>query len=186
MRVGGRKGGVAGNSISDQDGLTKGMLSPDDPAPKLKAYAAEVRGLVPVVGDLAKSCLDPADATEQCILAASAALRTCYDTLSSQSIFAGDLLQEAARKFSVCFVALDETVVGFRVKPKLHSFQELTEMRQLGRGSTPKAWWTYRDEDFGGTLARLATSRGGPRSARTAGLKVLLAFAARNPIPCFT
>ena len=162
------------------------MLSPKDRAPKLKAYAAEVRGLVPVVDDLVKAHCDTADATGQCIVNASAALRSCYDTHSSKSIFAADLLRESARTFAICFVALDATVDGFRVKPKLHSFQELAEMRQLGFGSTPTAWWTYRDEDFGGTLARLSESRGGPRSARSAALRVLPIFAARNPLPYFT
>eukprot|EP00974_Lingulodinium_polyedra_P016402 1588321-Lingulodinium_polyedra.AAC.1 len=58
------------------------------------------------------------------------------------------------------------------MKPKLHLFQELGEYMAHTHGN-PKNFWNYKDEDFVGWLAKMARSRGGPKSAATAAKAVI-------------
>ena len=134
------------------DHLTLNMLSPSAKAPKLKAYAAECRTLVPVAERLAEKYLDSEDHLEGCVLQATRELAACYRALSSQQIFGADLLADHCRRFCILYVSIEEAAAAqgvFRVKPKLHLFQELCEMEDQTR---PTAHWTYRDEDFGGSM----------------------------------
>ena len=61
--------------------------------------------------------------------------------------------KDHSRRFASLFVALEQRTTTFGIRPKLHMFQELCEMTV---GSRPAAHWTYRDEDFGGSLVALA------------------------------
>ena len=67
----------------------------------------------------------------------------------------------------------------WRVKPKMHLFQELCEMQS----SSPADSWTYRDEDFGGTLAKVSRRRGGLNSPLGTARSVLQRFAAKHAVP---
>ena len=49
----------------------------------------------------------------------------------------------------------------WKIKPKLHLFLELCSVER----TRPSLCWNYRDEDFGGSVARLARRRGGLLSA---------------------
>ena len=88
----------------------------------------------------------------------------------------------ACRKFACLYVALETEALAinpnsksWRVKPKLHLFQELIEYVAPLRGS-PKAYWTYRDEDVGGWLAEVGSRRGGLKTAATTALRLLQRF----------
>ena len=71
---------------------------------------------------------------------------------------------------------------NWRLKPKAHLMQEMCEMSQVN----PTKHWTYRDEDFGGTMAAMARVRGGRGSAKVAGQNVLLKFQAKCKLPIFS
>ena len=69
-------------------------------------------------------------------------------------------LAHAGKQFLLLYVSLsesDESKVFWRFKPKHHLFQELTEYDNCN----PSQNWTYRDEDFGGTVAAISRRRGG-------------------------
>ena len=56
-------------------------------------------------------------------------------------------------------------------------FQELSEYQTFDLGH-PARFWTYQDESFVGEVAKMATSRGGPRAAATATRLVLSKYKA--------
>ena len=94
---------------------------------------------------------DPIEA--QATAAANELLR-CYQCLSDDSIFHADVLYDASKRFAASYVALNTVADDpklWRVKPKLHLFLEL-----CAEGSRPSRAWTYRDEDFGGSMAPIS------------------------------
>ena len=85
-------------------------------------------------------------------------LAACYSCLAETAPFSADRLADYSRRFETLFVALESRApLAFRVKPKLHRFQELCEMQLPSR---PAAHWTYRDKNFGGSVAGMSASRG--------------------------
>eukprot|EP00974_Lingulodinium_polyedra_P110324 10672075-Lingulodinium_polyedra.AAC.1 len=60
----------------------------------------------------------------------------------------------------------------WRVKPKMHLFQELAEEQTFALGN-PKDFWAYKDESFMGFLASLACTRGGGSKAHTVPLRTI-------------
>ncbi len=165
------------------DTLTRNMLSPDKPSPKLKSYGAETRGLVPIAVHLANEMLADDDMMELSVKQATRDLAACYDCLSHDAPFAADRLCEHSRRFMTMLVALEvQSPEIFRVKPKHHLFQELCEMELPNR---PAAHWTYREEEFGGTIARMGERRGGANTAASMGKQVLNKFCARHKLPDF-
>ena len=61
--------------------LTQNTLSPNSPAPKVKGYGAEVRGLVPVALHLARELLD--NVTESTVKRTTVELAACHSALLS-------------------------------------------------------------------------------------------------------
>ncbi len=55
--------------------------------------------------------------------------------------------------------------------------QELCEYMVYEHGD-PSCYWTYKDEDFVGYIAKMASSRGGPRQAATAPKAVFARYGA--------
>ena len=134
------------------DAFNLNMLSSNKASPKHRAYGAETRGLVPFARPLAMEMLNDSDAIEQAMKQTTLELSACYDCLSQDAPFAADKLADHCRRFCALWVSLESQPKTFRVKPKLHLFQELCEMHAAGR---PTAHWTYRDEYFGGSMASL-------------------------------
>lgn len=164
------------------DGLTVLMIRKNGTTPpKLRGKAAEVRGLVPFGHQAAQELLSDLDLVEATVKQCAAHLLACYNCLSAAS-FQPDLLADHSRRLCLLWVALeaatpdDNTI--WRVKPKLHLFQELCES-----GSRPSTCWTYRDEDFGGSLARLSRRRGGNNSPCSTAESVLYRFIAKHQVP---
>ena len=115
------------------------------------------------------------------VLHATRELSHCYRCLSSTTLFRRDLLAQHSRRFCTLWVALEGLVGGiFRVKPKMHLFQELCEMEFP---TSPTYTWTYRDEDFGGSCVALGRRRGGHKGAGTLGRQVLRKFCGRHRLP---
>lgn len=163
------------------DTLTVNMLCLNHNAPKLKVHAAECRGLIPIAADMANLLLDPEDVVDETVRQAMVQLATCYTALSHTTPDRTAVQAESCHRFCALYIALEERVGWpFHVRPKMHMAQELLEMQ---RGSDPTLHWTYRDEDFGGSMAFLWRPRGGARLAATAGLNVLRKFIARHRVP---
>ena len=86
-------------------------------------------------------------------------------------------MKEHSTKFALLYVGLHENMNPtnaklWRLKPKLHQFLHL-----CSEGGIPSKTWTYRDEEFGGSVARLARRRGGMLRPQATSAKVLWSFA---------
>ena len=165
------------------DNLTELMIrKAPASSPKLRAKAAEARALVPIAKQLAFKYLSGEDRVEQAAMECTAHLAACYDCLSDRPQERDEALKHHSRKFCMLYVAL-ETLLGddglWRVKPKFHLFQELVEMSP----GCPSATWTYRDEDFGGSLALMARSRGGANNASRTPNMIITKFCLKHAVP---
>ena len=146
--------------------------------PKLRCSAAECRALVPFLVDLAESVLSN-DLLDEAVTVAARSLLDCYMALSSDSVFAKDVLRGSSVKFAQKLVALESVDPRrWSLKPKLHLWLEL-----CASGASPSLFWTYRDEDFGGTCARLARKRGGHLNATATSRVLLDRFLIKVPVP---
>ena len=86
-----------------------------------------------------------------------------------------------SRKFAAQAVALEATSPKrkhWRVKPKMHIFLELCCGEEK-----PSLFWAYRDEDFGGTCARMARRRGGLLKPSATSSNVLKRFLMKSQVP---
>jgi len=166
------------------DSLTESMLVAPNRPPKLRAKAAEARFLVPFCKEQAARHLVDTDPEQAAAKAAAAHLHECYECLHEAS-FDHVHLRDNSRKFCILYAALERvsgtTALKWRMKPKMHLMQELCEMAT----TNPSKTWTYRDEDFGGSIAAFARIRGGPASAKVVGTNVLQRFRARHDLPVF-
>lgn len=152
-------------------------------SPKLRASAGEARALAPWTLQIATTFLDPDDVLEGTILAATKSLNKCYSFLSRES-FDQDQLADHSRQFCVLYAAIskffDESNECLWVfKPKFHLFQELCEFQH----GNPSLHWTYRDEDFGGSIAHMAKRRGGANTILSLSRDVLVKFMAQHLVP---
>jgi hypothetical protein len=151
-------------------------------APRLSARAAETRCLIPFAVQLVQEYMDDDIEFERSMKHCLLELAECYKCLSHDILFSQDLLCKHCRRYCTLYVGLSDAAADplWRVKPKLHAFQELCEMSGASRPATS---WTYRDEDFGGSAAKLSRRRGGKHSAVSQCLSVLNRFAAKHPVP---
>ena len=169
------------NQITSRlDNLYPTMIQQDGKQPKLRGKAAECRFLVPFAQSLVINHFSDLDPYERTIKQAAFALNRCYDCLSAAR-FSAPVLARSSKEFALFSCALETHVDGkwWRVKPKLHLFQELCECSN----SKPSTCWTYRDEDFGGSMAAISRKRGGKVSPASLSLSVLTKFAVKNPMP---
>ena len=89
-------------------------------------------------------------------------------------------MQQNSRRFALQYVALAQAHDGSRdwvLKPKMHLWLEL-----CSEDSRPALFWTYRDEDYGGGVARMARRRGGIPSVSAVSRQVLESFRVKQPI----
>jgi len=147
---------------------------------KLRAKGAEARGLVPWAKQLAETRLDNSKPVEQTIIEMARHLDSCYQNLATAQ-FDTQSMALHSRQFCLLSVALEQLSSSklWKTKPKLHFTQELCELTD----DNPSLCWCYRDEDFGGTLASLARSRGGHNVAAAMANRALLKFLAKHNVP---
>lgn len=127
--------------------------------PRLKGNAASTRALVPFGLAMSNQFLSDDDPVEATMKNAARSLCNCYDSLrESSKPFCHDALRSSAKAFAIHFQALHHAhgaAVAWRPMPKMHMFLELCS------GNTePAKFWTYRDEDFGGYIAKQSKMRG--------------------------
>ena len=160
--------------------LTLKMIKQSKKSPKLRGGAAHVRALVPLGLQLAQEYLSGGTPVEEAAFQGMRRLSECYKALSHDSVFASDVLRRNATEFGLQYCALEAFSGGtkvWRVKPKLHMFLEL-----CSEGSKPATFWTYRDEDFGGSMSRMARRRGGLLSVRAFSANLLQRFRIHQPM----
>jgi hypothetical protein len=167
------------NTQSRLDNLTLSMLAKPNSTPKLRSKAAEARALIPFALAAAQKLLDRGDAVEEAIITATSSLASCYQCLSHDS-YEPAVMREACKAFCLQLVALETRLPRvFRVKPKLHLFQELCEMSH----NNPSMTWNYRDEEFGGSVSALGKRRGGANTAVSTAMNTLNRFRASFSFP---
>ena len=157
--------------------LTPSMLQAQRKWPKLRCSAAQCRALVDFGMEIS-SLLDAGSPDEEAASVGMRHLYTCYQCLSEEVIFSKELLTDSSFKFAQQYVALeDRNGRAWRVKPKMHLFLELCI-----EGGKPATCWTYRDEDWGGSVAKMARRRGGLLSTAAFSSNVLNRFRMQQPV----
>ena len=159
--------------------LTKEMIWKEKArGPKLRAKASEAKALVVFADELCNEFLDDAP-VNKAVKVCCQLLVQCYGCLKHES-FQQPLLGDSARKFNLQYIALGSiTAEGlFGFKPKHHIWQHLCEEIR----SCPSLSWTYRDEDFGGTLAALNRQRGGANTPLGVSTTVLQKFMQKHSL----
>ena len=147
--------------------------------PKLRAKAAEMRHLIPCVVQLAKDFNDHmATARSKTILALFSRLLDFYMSIGLDD-FDPEVTADIIQDFCLLYKSLAVAQTGpacWYLKPKLHLLQELS--LQVHTVGDPANYWTYKDEDFVGIIARVAASRGGPRQPNVVPENVFLRYCA--------
>ena len=150
--------------------------------PSLKAQAGTVRKLVPFFHEFVQSW-SAGTVSEEFLAgkAAMEALNESYKCLSSTSGLPLTHLQEQSAKFGLQVSALHKLdPEKYALKPKLHLFLELCSL-----GVRPSQTWNYREEDFGGPLARMSHRAGGKETPLAMSRTCLNRFCIRAPPPSF-
>jgi len=159
--------------------LVPTMIQQPKKAPKLRASGAQVRALVPFALETAAALLRPGDPVEQAAMIGTRHLAACYNALSSDSVFPVDLMRVSSIQFALQYVGLEAFALdpkSWRIKPKLHVFLEV-----CSEGGRPAMYWNYRDEDWGGSLAKMSRRRGGVLSVKSFSQNVLDRFKIQQP-----
>ena len=152
-------------------------------SPKLRGKAAEIRYLIPWSVDITErlfSGYPPSSEEGACRLAAKQ-IQICYSQLSTEN-FDPKVLADSCKSFLLLYTALEDLCLlehRWRYKPKFHLWQHMCESTQ----SAPSLYWTYDDEDWGGSLGRMSVRRGGKHVALGLSKTVLTKFAAQNKVP---
>jgi len=130
---------------------------------------------------LAQEMLDPRVPKYAALRQAAYHLDQVYGALSESHPSPEATMKEHGPKFAVHYVALHDFCspgnrASFRIKPKLHLFLHI-----CSDGTVPRKTWTYRDEDFGGSVAKMARRRGNLLSNKVTSMNVLSRFKMVNP-----
>ena len=155
--------------------------SKNQPA-KLKGSASQVRAIIPFVKELAEEMGDDRVPQEAAIKIAARHLSHCYQALARSSASCRDeALYSSSQAFALqCYALyLAGDGVSFRSKPKTHPFLELCSQP----GVVPNAFWCYRDEDFGGPIARQSRMRGMWKNLTAYSGHAFDMFFMKNPVP---
>ena len=143
---------------------------------KLRSSAARMRALVPFIVEVADERLSDADPVEHALKICCRSLHQCYLCLDERSFLYADVATAQSTIFALQWVALHRfwnpiDDQAFKVKPKLHLWLHICSDR-----SRPRRYWAYRDEDYGGAVARRGRRRGGILSALSCSRRVLERF----------
>ena len=134
-------------------------------SPKLRAKAAEARGLITIAKQICDEFLADDNALEYTIKMAATELWQCYSFLS-KNLWNHQSMLLHGRKFLLLRKSLENETDHRKIKPKHHSFLDL-----LLQNSCPSDSWTYWDEDFRGFLAHLGAVKGGSHNPYSIGMR---------------
>ena len=167
--------------ITDRyDCMMQTFFEPKDNPYRLRGSAAKIKALVPFCWRLAQEMLDTRVPKFAAMKQAAFHLNEVYSALSESHPSPQETMKEHGLKFAIQYVALHDhcnasDTYSWRIKPKLHLFLHVTS-----DGSIPRLTWTYRDEDFGGSVARMARRRGYLLNCRSTSKNVLDRFKVAN------
>lgn len=172
------------------DKLRKEHFLQDKKPPKLKCKAAACRHLVPFLKHLCEKVFDESDrrVTEyhKTIKALAQSLHATYQILNNWSSIE---LATKCRETCLLMKSLEDHAqqkcpgtLNWKLKPKVHIWQELCEYQSISKGN-PNAAWCYKDEDFGGFLQRIGERRGGRNTAKTIAENIFHRFFACKQFP---
>ena len=150
--------------------------------PKLKGNAATARALIPFASQIAAELLDDADPKEAAMKDAAKHLHNCYEALrGSNKACSHEALYESSKNFALQYDALHLAAgrkASWRPMPKMHLFLELCSQR-----CDPEKFWLYRDEDFGGSVAKQSRMKGRWKKVGAFGKHALDMFRMKNSPP---
>ena len=150
--------------------------------PKLRCHAAGTRALIRFGHEMAQKYLSDGDPIEHGAKLAAMHLWQCYQSLSQTGvIYKREVFYQSSKAFALQYHALFLAVgnnVSWRVKPKMHLFLEL-----CCEDTEPNLFWCYRDEDFGGSVAKQAKMRGMWKKLSAVSLHGLNMFCMKNDPP---
>ena len=154
--------------------------------PKLRGRASEVKGLVPFAKQAAEAFCNNNDPVEDTVIVAAKHLCNLYQIVFSKEQFDAQAMKAESFKLRTLLRALETFHSGaggnkWRLKPKLHLMEEICEKQS----DCPIDHATYRDEDWGGAMARWAKRRAGYNSVASTSRNVLTKFCANNRLPAF-
>lgn len=160
--------------------LTPQMIQQSKKPPKLRGSAACCRALVPFAARIARTELDRNNAKELAMISAAESLQRCYECLAPDPARPEGFLKQHSILFAQQYKALSlhaANDLDWRMKPKFHIWLEL-----CSENSCPSRFWCYRDEDYGGTVAALAHSRGGASNAHAMSIRLVDLFRIKQPM----
>lgn len=171
------------NNVQDRMDCLKPTFIEDRAGMKLRASAAKVRALVPFCARLCNELGNNACPIDEALRSAANLLVSVYNCLSSAHDDK-DAFKRDGLRFASLYIALHDRINPdddrrFRLKPKLHLFLHLCL-----EGGDPAKHWCYRDESFGGTVAKVARRRGGLYSPEATSLQVLQGLQMGTPRIC--
>ena len=161
------------SKMASCNNLTAGMVQASPPvSPKLKVKGAEL---------VEKYC-DESEAFDNGVKWVVIYLNQCHDSGLHRDSFHAPSFQRAVQSFLLQYKSL-EAAMGtdsllWVLKPKFHMMFELAQT-----GDCPAMNWNYRDEEAGGTLARMARSRGGFQNPWSVSSRRLQRFCCDYDVP---
>lgn len=159
--------------------LTDTMIQQPGKGPKLRCSAAQCRALVPFAWQCSQALFGTTP-MEEAAKTAAHHLHKCYEALRADCVAPYEILRSSSTQFALQYVALGDHVGNpllWKCKPKLHLFLEL-----CSESSRPSLCWNYRDEDFGGSIAKTSRRRGGLLSCKALSSNVLRKMLLQQPV----
>jgi hypothetical protein len=157
--------------------LTEPMIRQPGKGPKLRGKAGETRHIVPFAMEMAKefSGRSRHAALVHEVLEHLGNLYMYLDMLPFPAEAAADQCQLMCTKMVALSLEAQakDRPKHWKIKPKMHKLQELLEYDCVRTGQSPRLFWTYLDESWGGIVAAMAMRRGGPKSAESIGTTLL-------------
>lgn len=149
--------------------MTFEMIKLSGKGPKLRGKAAETRHLVPFVQQLAAA---HAHRSKHCsaVNDLMQLLANLYQHIQTEPYPAQQAAADCVKMCEILLALhLEAVSLGrdkhWKRKPKLHLLQELLEYDCVQSQQSPKTFWTYLDERWGGEVAKIASRRGGKKTA---------------------
>ena len=132
--------------------------------------------------ELVEKHCDESEAFDNGVKWAVIYLNQCHDLGLHRASFHAPSFQRAVQDFLLQYKSL-EAAMGtdsslWVLKPKFHMMFELAQT-----GDCPAMNWNYRDEEAGGTLARMARSRGGLQNPWSVSSRCLQRFCCDYDVP---
>ena len=148
--------------------LTLEMAKQSGKGPKLRSKAGECRYLIPFGFELAAT-FQHESLHWQTVFEAMSHLQAMYEKIDAEPYPAHEVAAHC-HQFSLLYSALSAeaqqtgNILAWIIKPKFHLMIELLEYDCAMHMQSPRRFWTYLDESWGGELAKIAVRKGGTKT----------------------